>query len=170
MDEAKIVHLENRRNKKTMKVNGRNYLVIATFPGIKGEAGNIPPLEIWVMYKEAVRCSYIQYIDSFLDENAAFDNCQYWSQSCRKLLLSDWITRINVLRPSWVDAVRLYAKFWCSTQTTHWCSELFGQCRRSFKISLTRSGGFTVYCWIECLRKQHWQWKICHDAVTRAVQ
>lgn len=29
-----------------MKVNGRNDLVIATFLGIKGEAGRIPPLEI----------------------------------------------------------------------------------------------------------------------------
>lgn len=38
-----------------MKVNGRNYLVIATFLGIKGEAGRIPPLEIWAMYKEEVR-------------------------------------------------------------------------------------------------------------------
>lgn len=65
---------KKRKDKKTMKVNGRNYLVIATFPGINGEAGNIPPLDIWVMYKEAVRCSYIQYIDSFRDQNGAFDN------------------------------------------------------------------------------------------------
>lgn len=45
-----------------MKVDGRNYLVIATFLGIKGEAGRIPPLEIWAMYKEEVRYRQIQIV------------------------------------------------------------------------------------------------------------
>lgn len=183
-----------------MKVNGRNDLVIATFLGIKGEAGRIPPLEIWVMHKEAVRYS-------FLDQNGAFENCQHWNQSCRELLLSEWITRISGLCVSWVDAVWMYAKFWCATQTTNWCPELFGQCHHSFKISLSvsdslldriqlRLGGWSRYCWglkwtkVECvltadwyfhwmgwfllletcLRRQHWPWKIPQDAVTRAVQ
>lgn len=61
-----------------MKVNGRNDLVIATFLGIKGEAGRIPPLEIRKID-----------IDRFLDQNGAFENCHYWNQSCRKLLLSE---------------------------------------------------------------------------------